>query len=806
MNYKDNFDNNNNKDHFTRSSSQDLVKFFRRILDKWYFFISGLIIALTFAFIINKFTHPVYHGQSTILIRSGQNKPVGAEALVRDLSFSTNNDIRNEIGILKSFSLTQRTLESLNLEITYKKVPRIFDCCRINSLSRNIFHKSPIVIQKEGNKPQLTGAPFFVRILSTKQYLLEFEASINGKQIAQTDTFNFGNKIKSPYFSFSVHLRNKYAPELFSKESSYYKNDYSFEFNNIQNLVSKYRNNLEVDFYYDDASILELNLEGAHPDIVTTFLNQHARSFIARGLEEKNRIASATIDFIDQQISGISDSLQEAESNFQKFRAKNKVINISTEGNYAMEKLESLVTQKSNIQRMSKYYDYLYDYIQNQNEFDDVIVPSTMGISDQSLNNLVNRLGEAYSQRNRLLMTARKNSPQVQQITSEIESIRQALIENVRNIINTTQIEIEEINKQIEEVNKQIRRLPGTEREYINIQRDFQLNDNIYTFLLQKRSEAGIALASNVSDHKIIDPALKQTTYKTAPRPMANLIIAGLLGLLIPGITLILGDSLNTRINSRFNIEEYSAVPVLGHIEHSMSSKKLPVIEYPRSPLAESFRALRTNIDFMIGKQKSPAVIALTSSISGEGKSFCSANLGAILAITGKKVLVVGMDLRKPQTHTEFNIDNKKGLSNLLIGTSGFNSAVVESSVEGLYVIPSGPIPPNPAELLQSEEMNAFMAEAKKNFDFIILDTPPLALVADTLLITEATDLNLFILRQGVSRKQAIEFINHLSESQRIKNAGLVVNDVKILNNYSPVNRYGYGYGYSRFRKSGYYE
>lgn len=806
MNYNNHFENNNHKDHFTKSSSQDLSKFFHRILDKWYLFLGGLVLALIFAVLINKFTHPVYSGHTTLLIRSEQTKPIGAEALVRDLSFNTNGDIRNEIGILKSFSLTRRTLEGLDLDITYKEIPRIFGGWRLTALSRHLSNNAPIVVQPEGNQPQLSEVPFFVRILSNKEYLLDFETTINGKEVAQTDTFRFGQTIKSPYFSYSVHLRNKYDPALFSEESSYFNNDYSFQFHNIQDLTSKYRNDLEVDFYFDDASILELSLKAPHPEIVTTFLNQHARSFIERGLEEKNRIASATIDFIDQQISGISDSLQEAESNFQEFRARNKVINISSEGNYAMEKLETLVSEKSNLQRMSKYYDYLYDYIQNQNEFDDVIVPSTMGISDQSLNNLVNRLGEAYTQRNRLLMTARKNSPQVQQITREIESIRQALIENVRNIINTTNIEIEEINKQIEEVNKQIRRLPGTEREYINIQRDFQLNDNIYTFLLQKRSEAGIALASNVSDHKIIDPALAQTTYQTTPRPVANFIIAGLLGLLIPGLALILGDSLNTRINSRFNIEEHSSVPVLGHIEHNLASKKLPVIEYPRSPLAESFRTLRTNIDFMLGKQKNPAVIALTSSVSGEGKSFCSANLGAIFAITGKKVLVVGMDLRKPQTHTEFSIDNKKGLSNMLIGTADFNETVIESNVEGLFVIPSGPIPPNPAELLQSEEMDAFLNEAKKNFDFIILDTPPLALVADTLIITEAADLNLFILRQGVSRKEAVDFINHLSESQRIKKTGLVVNDVKALNHYSPVNRYGYGYGYSRFRKSGYYE
>jgi tyrosine-protein kinase Etk/Wzc len=792
------------QDNFSKSNTPDISKLLRRCLDNWYLFVAGFTIAIILTLIINRFTHPQYKGHTTLLVRSGQTKPIGAEAIVSDLSFNIEDNIRNEIGILKSYSLARRTLSVLDLNVSYNKIPRLFGIWRISALARYMYHEAPIVVQPESNYIQLPEVPFYIRILSQKKYLLDFKTTTNNRTIAQADTFLFGQTIKSPLFSFSVHLRNKYAPQLFKKQSEYYSNDYSFTFHDIQKLASDFSNNLQVDFYFDDASILELSLQGPHPEMVTDYLNQHTSSFIKSGLEEKNRIASATIDFIDSQLNGISDSLQEAESNFQKFRARNKVINISSEGNYAMEKLETLVSEKSNLQRMSKYYDYLYDYIQDQNKFDDVIVPSTMGIADPSLNLLVTRLGEAYSNRSRLLMTARRNSPQVQQITSEIETIRQSLMENVRNIINTTKIELSEIDNQIQEVNKQIQRLPGTEREYINIQRDFQLNDNIYTFLLQKRSEAGIALASNVSDDKIIDPALKMATPQTAPRPLANLIIAGILGLLFPGLGLIINDSLNTRINTRFNVEDYTQIPVLGNIEHNRGEKKLPVIEHPRSPIAESFRALRTNIDFMLGKKDKCSIIALTSSVSGEGKSFCSANLGAILAITGKKVLVVGMDLRKPQTHTEFNIDNSKGLSNYLIGTASFDDVVVESRQKDLAVVPSGPIPPNPAELLQSKEMTLFLKEVKKIYDFIILDTPPLALVADTLLITEETDLNLFILRQGYSKKQAIQFINHLAGSGRIKKTGLLVNDVKILNGYSPVHRYGYGYG--QFKNSGYYD
>ena len=792
-------------DSFTKPHSQDFLKVLNRLVDKWYMFAGGLIIALSVAVIINKFSHPMYRGNTTLLIRSEQNKPIGAEALIRDISFDAHDNIRNQIGILKSYSLAKRTLETLDLEISYNKIPRFLRKIRMNALSRAVYHNSPIVVQPQPDTPQLPGVPFYIRIISPQKYLLEFSTIVNNKKIAQTDTFRFEQPIKSSYFSFSVHLRNKYSPKLTDKSSDIYTHDYSFMFHDIKKLAAEYSNNLKVDFYFDDASILELSLEDKHPGIVADFLNSHAKTFIESGLEEKNRTANATIEFIDRQISGISDSLQEAESDFQEFRSQNRLINISSEGNYAMEKLESLIAQKSNYQRMIKYYDYLYDYIQNKDEFQDVIVPSTMGITDQSLNNLVKQLSDAYTARSRLRMTTTENSPQIKQINNEIETIHSALVENVRNIINTTRIELEEINQQIEEVNREIQRLPGTERKYINIQRDFQLNDNIYTFLLQKRSEAGIALASNISDHKIIDPAMVQNIRQTTPRPMANIVIAAILGLLLPGLGLIVGDSLNTRITSRYLVEENTTLPVLGHIEHNTYNETLPVILHSSSPLAESFRALRTNIDFMIGKENMPPVIALTSSVSGEGKSFCSANLGAILAITGKKILVVGMDLRKPQTHREFKVDNKAGLSNYLLGTASFHDIVIPAGVQNLSVVTSGPIPPNPAELLQSGKMTDFLNTAKEHFDVIILDTPPLALVSDTLLITGMTSLNIFVIRQGHTRKQAIDFLNHLYEKGRINKTGILVNDVKTPDGYSSISRYGYGYGYSRFRKSGYY-
>ncbi|MGM0375164.1 MAG: GumC family protein [Bacteroidota bacterium] len=793
-------------DDFSKGQPQESFRYARLFLDKWYVFVIGIVLALLGAILINHLTHPVFKGNTTLLVRNENKNRLGTESFLPAFSFNMQDNIRNDIGILKSYTLTRETIESLDLDISYQAIPRWANNWGVNLLTRNIYHTSPIIVEKNSKTTPLEEVPIFVRILSPTHFRLDVKTETEDKTIALTDTFKWGEPVESKFFSFSIELREKYADAIEDKQSSLYKHDYSFTFHDRDKLASKYRNALEVDFFFNDATILELRLKAPHPGIATDFLNQHTRTFIENGLQEKNQMANATIAFIDQQIQGISDSLEEAGSEFEQFRSQNRLINISSEGNLAMQKMEELVSQKGDNQRRLRYYEYLYDYIRNQNEFDNVIVPSTMGINDPSLNDLVARLTEAHANLNRLLTTARENSPQVQQLQNEIESIRQALIKNVRNIVQATEIELEEINNQIEDVNKQVGKLPATEREYINIQRDFQLNDNLYTFLLRKRSEAAIALASNAPDHKIIDPAFERTTYRSSPRPKANFIIAGFLGLILPALGLIIGEHLNTRIRAGFDPEHHSHLPVLGSIEHCRYKERLPVMAHSKSPLAESFRALRTHIDFMLGGKSMPATLAVSSSIAGEGKSFCSANLGAILAIANKQVLVVGMDMRKPRTHLEFNMPNDQGLSNFLIGKATFDEVVVSSELEGLCVTPAGPAPPNPSELLQSDQMTQFLDAARQSFDIIILDTPPMALVTDALLVTKHTDLNLFVMRQNYSRKQALRFINHLHQSGRIGKTGFVINDVKLPGPYSARNGYGYGYAYSRYRKSGYYE
>jgi capsular exopolysaccharide synthesis family protein len=345
--------------------------------------------------------------------------------------------------------------------------------------------------------------------------------------------------------------------------------------------------------------------------------------------------------------------------------------------------------------------------------------------------------------------------------------------------------------------------LPKTERELLNYKRNFTLNDNIYTFLLQKRSEAGIALASNVSDHRVIDKAKPENTLKVSPNNKLNYFIGILLGFLLPIGFISFKDFFNSKITNEYPVEDHTNIPIIGYVTHQKTANKGTVYEAPKSSIAEAFRAIRTNLQFLLVDQQEVPVIAVTSSIAGEGKTFCSTNIAAIISMSNKRTLIVGMDLRKPQTHNQFDISNAKGLSNYLIHDATFDEIVLPTHIPKLYITPAGPIPPNPSELIETDRMRNFFTEAKKHFDVIILDTPPVALVTDAIIISKYADVMIFVIRQNYTDKHALRFINNLYEQKKLPNLSLLINDIKIPQYVANYN-YAYGYGYKN--GAGYYE
>jgi capsular exopolysaccharide synthesis family protein len=376
----------------------------------------------------------------------------------------------------------------------------------------------------------------------------------------------------------------------------------------------------------------------------------------------------------------------------------------------------------------------------------------------------------------------------------EINSTKIAIFETIKNAIKTNNIALKDLDERIGVIFGKINQLPGTERVLFSIERRFKLTDAIYTYLLQKRSEAQITQASNIPDNEVIDSARPEDGSPVYPKTSMNYMIALILGLIIPVVIILGKDFLNDTIKERADVEKITTLPIIGHIIHSDKDSKLVVMESPKSSIAESFRSVRTNLQYLLlGKEKQ--TILITSDMVQTGKTFCSINLATSFAMYGKKTLLVGFDLRKPRIHKDFDLTNDEGISSYLINKSKLESCIQPSGIENLDVLVSGPIPPNPSELAASDRTGTMFTLLKEIYDFIIIDTPPIGLVTDAFLLMKYTDANLILVRQNFTHKKVFSSIIRDMEQRKMPNLAILINDVK-LTKYSYGFGYGYGYGY----------
>ena len=515
--------------------------------------------------------------------------------------------------------------------------------------------------------------------------------------------------------------------------------------------------------------------------------------YLKQGLEYKNETAEKSLEFINDQLKIIQDSLKVAEDMLEAFREENRLVEISREGVLAQTKLEKIEDEKILHELQRDYYDYLRDYLNSKQEPEDIISPSVLGVTDQQIINLVQELNKVQVEKNQLSLNLSDNTLPVKQMEERLEGIRSALRDNVEGAIMNLDNIISDERESILMVEAQIARLPGTEKQMINFQRKFDINNTVYTYLLEKRAEVGISKASNVADNRIIDRATLYSSSLQKPKRRRNFIMAIVFGFFIPFMAIYILDHLNNKIIDRVDIEKKTNIPILGYISHNEFESEFPVSEKPGSTLAESFRLVRTNLKYYTADISNP-VIAISSAISSEGKTFISLNLATITALLGKKVLLVGLDLRKPRIHKVLDLDNKKGISSYLAGDALYNDIIRETEVPNLFFAASGPVPPNPAELIESERMKEFIEESKKAYDYIFIDTPPTAIVADAVILAPLVDLYLLVVRQGYSSVNTLELIQDLYLKGTLGTLGLVLNDISKTGYYGYGLRYGYAY------------
>lgn len=424
-----------------------------------------------------------------------------------------------------------------------------------------------------------------------------------------------------------------------------------------------------------------------------------------------------------------------------------------------------------------EYYTNLKQYVTNASALKSLVAPSVVGITDASLNTVVAKLSDLFHQREVLSYTATDKSPQMISLDEEINYTQKTITENLNNLISNTQLQLKNLSQQEANINSTKTAIPKTEQNLNKIKRNFDFNNDLYTYLLQKRSEAQIAQASRDPDAQIIDEASFGTATLKGFNHAVNLIIGVFLGLLFPLIYLTIQAFFKNRLKYVDDVKEQLRPAIIGNILHNKFKNELPVIVYPHAEITESFRSLRINIQYLL-RDLDNKIISIHSSIAGEGKTFVSSNLAVILAITNKTVLLVDADLRQPRTHTIFKCSNDVGLSNYLNEELTLSDVVKPSTVKGLSLVTSGPKPDYPSELLDSPRLDLFIAEAKKHYEYIVFNNPPLSIVKDGMMLVPHSNINIFLLRMNKSSINQLDYINQLLHEGVVKNVVVALNNV----------------------------
>lgn len=788
-----------NNPQYMEEESIDLKNIIIKVISYWYLFVIGIIVAMIIGFFYNRYTPKVYQVSASVFVKEDK-MTIDPTSMMTGLTFKSNNNIDNEIGILQSFSLKERTLKELEFfNVSYYNIGRF--------TTTELYTKTPFYVELNYDTLQTAGIRYNIDFLDNGKYRLRTSESrcklydYNKNEnfglvdIAETDNiYNLGEWVDNGYNNFRVILNRNYNP----KNSANSK--YCFTIKSRLSLSSE-MSNVSIAQTTKNSSILKLTLQGGNPQKITDYLNQLLEEYLKRNLEQKNLVSENTVIFIDEQLIGIQDSLSKAEHDLQTFQEGNDFMDLSTQSREMFSYLKQIEKRKAELELSIKYYKNLQDYIkENIDDIDKLIVPSAMGIQDQTLNMLAAELVKLSSEKSKLLSVSKEKSSNVQTLNEQIVQTKKQLFENIDNMINNTYVTIGELDKQIAIYEEQIKQLPTTQRKYLGYERKFSLNDDLFKFLMQKRAEAQIVMASNSPDNSIIDNARVSSAKAIAPRSSMIYLVCFVLGCAIPAAFIFLKELLNTKILEKKDIEKITKLPIIGQIPLTSSKKEVSsstfVIDSPKSPVSEAFRSIRTNIEYIVqGKEK--CTFSVISDSQGIGKTYISINMASIYAMYGKKTVLVGMDLRKPRIYQEFGISNKLGVSSYLAGKASLDEVIQPSGkLPNLDIITAGSVPPNPAELIASDRCSEFFKELKEKYDYIIVDTPPLMWVTDALLLMKHVDTAIYVVRQDVSNKRIFESVIKDLEERKY-NVSLIVNGINYQGAYGYRYSYGYGgYGY----------
>lgn len=732
-------------------------------LKYWYLIIIslGLCFALAHQELLKEL--PSYQVSGTVMIE--EDKSAGAiEGGIRGVTLKVGNTLGNEIQMLKSRNMMEDVIRELALEINYK--------CLGEHKDIDLYYDSPIRLNFSDNIESLAWKDINVEILDTSSFVLTFDGQ-------EPQNHLFGDPFILQDISFVMNRTKRPITDQYRKiQISILPKEY---------VAQQYANSLNL-LRIESSDLIQFSIDQEVPQKGIDIINKLVEIFFRKSLDEKKKQASNTLMFIEERLKYVTDELFNVEKSMEIYKVNNNIPegladNAATYGARIATTNEAILDLEIKKNDLS---DALTQVTSADKQYD-LLLPSA-GIQSQAITELIMSYNTALNKRRELLFSHEEIHPNVQKMETEIGDLRAAVTNGIRTAIQNSESRLKDLQVELVPLTRRMSDIPKNERELLQIMRQQQIKETLFLYLLEKREETAISMAAQIGNAKIIDsPTTKDKQPSSASRYYA---LAFILGLSLPlGLILVI-EQFNDKIQSEQEIKAIPNTTFLGSICKTSQSKKIVIDQKSRSAVAEMFRLLRTNLGFSVANSANP-VVMVTSPQPGDGKSFVCLNLSISLAISGKKVVMLEMDLRRPQLLEYLKEGNPNaGLTNYLVGKMSLSKIINKSDQHpNLHYISSGPIPPNPSELLIINKMELLIEQLKKQYDFIIIDTPPVGLVADALLINKFSTNSIVVLREKKTRRKDIEMIMDLCEKKKLNKPGLVLNGVR-----PSGKRYGGGY------------
>ena len=778
-------DNNTNVENtfFEEESSFDIIKWVKLCIHYWYVFVIGLVIAFAIAYYKNRSYMPQFVSYTNVLIRSANADMSSSFIGGFGAGAGGYSGMNNQILILKSYDLVGRTIDSLpQMQTVFYRKKRFKDIPQSGM--------SPIYVDTISTTSSGIYSYYYhyERKSDTSFRINVFDRS-NDKKIEVIDGV-FGEPIGTQYFLINVSKNDKY----FNAFDNIY-----FDLKSKMQLVNEFVSRISID-KIEMSSVLRISLRSVDTYRDRVFLTQHMKSFLDDNLDKKNYEADRTIRFINDQLTIISDSLNKSEADLSNYKISSQMYG-SNATSVLSSQMASLDDRGRQIKQKDAYFSYLRKYLKDNIEDGTLASPSTIGLQEPRLISLVDRYNDLQLQ----LMDLGPKNPQYEVVSNKIKQIKSQMSELITSITDIYKIEKNAYEKDVADLKTKLVQSPDKELAMLGYERKFKLNDNYYTFLLQKRSEAQIRKASNSPDNVVLQDALTGGIINYGEKKKLY-IYALVLGLVIPLLLVILKEKLNMAIRTEDDVESATKkkFPVIGYIRHTKhkSDEQVIAAKYPNSFFVEQLRVIRTKIEIILQRHEKITMM-VSSTESGDGKTYVSLNLAGVFALRSKNVLLIDFDIRKPNLTNTMSgkLSHNFGFVNYMIGDCTLDEAI-ETTSYGFDFLKAGAIPPNPGEFVRSPKMLEMFEELKSRYDYIIIDTSPLGLVADAYAIFPSVDIKLMIVRSFKTNKYEFSDLSKRLYQDNIKDVYVVLND---FDKSKSCYGYGYGYGYGMRKKIGNY-